>query len=231
MEKCYPFLSFHTHNMLIDSLEQNMNPQANAKLQKLYFLSKVVCDLIFLAKMSNAKLKWMSNNFFLISPILPNKWYCITSSKKMHQFHLIFVYFLWFSMHSKWFIYSFSCIASVLSAYGSFNHSAIFFHFVWLQKKKEINLLKQLCKLFVILFLHLYTRVLMFEWRSRWKHHRPPIKSGEQNKTAKERQHYWHIANITNNKYCIYLQSAWLYADFQCGWNEMDVYVSVYMKS
>lgn len=66
---------------------------------------------------------------------------------------------------------------------------------------------------------------LMFEW-SRWKHHRPTIKSGERNKTAKERQHYWHIANIANNN-CVYFawllwSTAWLYADFQCRWNGME---------
>lgn len=58
------------------------------------------------------------------------------------------------------------------------------------------------------------------------KHHRPPIKSGERNKTAKERQHYWHIANIANNN-CVYFawllwSTAWLYADFQCRWNGME---------
>lgn len=81
---------------------------------------------------------------------------------------------------------------------------------------------------FVVFFSSLHFSIsmaLMFEW-SRWKHHRPTIKSGERNKTAKERQHYWHIANIANNN-CVYFAwllwlTAWLYADFQCRWNGME---------
>lgn len=67
---------------------------------------------------------------------------------------------------------------------------------------------------------------LMFKW-SRWKHHRPPIKSVEQNKTVKERQHYWHIANNITNNNCVYLlvDSVRLYADFQCWWNGLNVYI------
>lgn len=138
----------------------------------------------------------------------------------------------------KSFIFPLAECALLLSAYGSFNHSAIFFvppsvfaRFV------RIALWKQLCKLFGILFL-LLLLLLLLRFMRRWcpngvggniiDH---PLKALNRNKTVKERQHYWHIANITNNK-CVYLLvtlslsffrsllcALTVYADFQCWWN------------